>query len=443
MYAQYNFPFGRHSLRLETASPAGEVCLTMGETSILASVDLTGREAADLSHPDLSVTFFEFAIPDPHHEVPSCRDEGRLRRTRFIERFIEQALSLQISPGFPYRIRLGVQVLSHENGGDDELLAVLAASAALRLSGTPISGSVGAARVALVNGIFRLNPSPALLAECDLHLLVAGSQLGVQVVEVVARERSPSELLEAVIFGQRKLQAVIDAIDHLAYGACTQNISWKPRKRDLILEERANSFAEEKLWRAYAVESPVERQHLVASAKRNWIVSMTEEMGAENVHHLVLPVLGAVERELLRKRLVSGLPRLDGRSSTAVRPEIQSVLKTDPQASMLMGFICSGAQFIVLADMADEERWLCDVECAVSCTKQGISSVLAVMKVTGISLSILQMILLRALDGYAPCFHIVEGDFDENEVSIDYSVSAVESDGNRPSINAFKHDKEM
>jgi len=223
--------------------------------------------------------------------------------------------------GFKNEVLVMCTVLSHDLVNDPDIVAMIAASAALTLSGVPFRGPIAGCRVGYVDGEYILNPDVDDMQnlrdnpEQRLELIVAGTRDAVMMVESEAYELSEDEMLGAVQFGHEQLKPVIDLIVDLAEEAAKEPFDFTPPDYS-ALYEKIRKLAEEDMRKAFAIREKQERQKAIAAVREKVKEQLSEEEQED-------PNLGAafkkLESEILRGEIVNGGKRIDGRDLTTVR----------------------------------------------------------------------------------------------------------------------------
>jgi polyribonucleotide nucleotidyltransferase len=203
------------------------------------------------------------------------------------------------APGFKCETQVVTTVLSHDLENDPDIVALVAASAALTLSGAPFMGPIGGARVGLVNGEFVLNPLLDERGESKLDLVVAGTGEAVLMVESEAKELSEDDMLGAVMFGHRGFQPVIDAIISLAEKAAKEPREYAPPDRSAI-EEEMLGLAEADLREAYKITVKQDRYTAVDAVKARVMETFLPEGWRSRSLHATLAE--ATTRSRIRSR---------------------------------------------------------------------------------------------------------------------------------------------
>src|SRR6187397_2211610 len=249
--------WGGRPLKLETGKVArqadGAVMATYGETSVLATVVAAKEEKPGIDFFPLTVNYQEKTFAAGRIPGGYFKREGRpTEKETLVSRLIDRPVRPLFAPGWRNETQVIVTTLSHDLENDPDVLAMIASSAALTLSGAPFMGPIGAARVGFVNNEYVLNPVLEEMTESHLDLVVAGTQDAVLMVESEARELTEEVMLGAVMFGHRHFQPVINAIIQLAEKAAKE-----PRELqaadNAALEKEMLALVEPDLRAAYAV----------------------------------------------------------------------------------------------------------------------------------------------------------------------------------------------
>ena len=228
-------------LVLETGKIArqadGAVLAIWGETTVLATVVSAKTPKPGQDFFPLTVNYQEKAFAAGRIPGGYFKREGRpSERETLISRLIDRPIRPLFVDGYKNDTQVIVTVLSHDLENDPDILALVAASAALTLSGTPFMGPIGGARVGLINGALKLNPTIEEMKTSSLDLVVAGTGDAVLMVESEAKELSEDTMLEAVMTGHRGFQPVIEAIIRLAERAAKE-------PRDFVAPDKEAVFA--------------------------------------------------------------------------------------------------------------------------------------------------------------------------------------------------------
>lgn len=316
--------WGGRKLTLETGKVAkqatGAVVATYGETSVLATVCAAKEIKADQDFFPLTVNYQEkyYAtgkIPGGFMKRESKPSEHEVLVSRLIDR--------PIRPLFPDAFKNEVQiictVLSHDQKNDSDIVAMVAASAALAVSGIPFMGPIGAAKVGYKDGKFILNPTIEEQKTSDLELTVAGTEEGVLMVESEAQELSEETMLNAVMFGFDNFQPVIKMIKDLAQEAGKE--AWEaptfPKEFDEMYERIAKDFRA-KYEQAFCETDKLTRGTLVGQIDEEVKATIDPENEIENKY--LLDVLEKLKHVVVREKVLTTGHRIDGRDTKTVRP---------------------------------------------------------------------------------------------------------------------------
>src|ERR1700757_272119 len=263
--------WGGRQLTLETGRLArqadGAVFASYGDTTVIATVVAAKQPKEGIDFLPLTCNYQEkyYAagrIPGGYFK----REARPTEKETLVSRLIDRPVRPLFAEGWRCETQVIVTTLSHDLENDPDVLAMIAASAALTLSGAPFMGPIGAARVGFINNEYVLNPQLDEMTESQLDLVVAGTQDAVLMVESEAKELSEEVMLGAVMFGHRHFQPVIEAIIKLAEQAARE-----PRELVLpdnaALEKEILGLVEQDLRKAYAIPDKMERQKTVEAAK--------------------------------------------------------------------------------------------------------------------------------------------------------------------------------
>ncbi|MHB2167505.1 polyribonucleotide nucleotidyltransferase [Alsobacter sp. R-9] len=312
-------------LVLETGKIArqadGAVLATYGETTVLATVVSAKEPKAGVDFFPLTVNYQEKSFAAGRIPGGYFKREGRpTEKETLVSRLIDRPIRPLFVEGYRNDTQVIVTVLSHDLENDPDVVAMVAASAALTLSGVPFMGPVGAARVGYINGQLRLNPTIAEMADSQLDLVVAGTADAVLMVESEAKELPEDVMLGAVMHGHKGFQPVIDAIIKLAERAAKEPRDFQTPDNSAV-EKRILDLVEADLRDAFTTPAKQERQDKVAAAKAKVMAALCGE-GVDNPldKNLVATVFKDAEAKIVRWNILDTGKRIDGRDVRTVRP---------------------------------------------------------------------------------------------------------------------------
>ncbi|HXF52990.1 MAG TPA: polyribonucleotide nucleotidyltransferase [Hyphomicrobiaceae bacterium] len=321
--------WGGRKLKLETGHIARQadaaVYAQYGETSVLATVVAEKSAKPGVDFFPLTVHYQEKTYAAGKIPGGYFKREGRpTEKETLTSRLIDRPIRPLFVNGFKHETQVIVTVLSFDNENDPDILAMIAASAALTLSGVPFLGPIGAARVGLIEGQFVLNPMIDEMPETKLDLVVAGTQDAVMMVESEAQELPEMQMLEAVMFGHRHFQPVIQAIIKLAETAAKEPWDFRPPDASKY-RDRVRAIAEADLRAAFATPEKQKRYAMVEAIKQRVFSEIALPEGDEAEQILLADTFKALEMEIMRGTVVSTGRRIDGRDLKTVRPILAEV----------------------------------------------------------------------------------------------------------------------
>ncbi|WBL78896.1 polyribonucleotide nucleotidyltransferase [Bradyrhizobium xenonodulans] len=322
--------WGGRPLKLETGKIArqadGAVVATYGETVVLATVVAAKAPREGVDFLPLTVDYQEKTYAAGRIPGGYFKREGRpTEKETLVSRLIDRPIRPLFVDGWRNETQVIVTVLSHDMENDPDIVALVASSAALTLSGAPFKGPIGAARVGFANDEFILNPTLDEMVDTQLDLVVAGTADAVLMVESEAKELNEEIMLGAVMFGHRHFQPVINAIIELAEKAAKE-----PREVTVIdnsaLEKEMLGLVEQELRAAYAIPVKQDRYAAVGKVKEKVIAHYFPEGQEPKYDKLrVAGVFKELEAKIVRWNILDTGKRIDGRDSKTVRNIVAEV----------------------------------------------------------------------------------------------------------------------
>ena len=318
------FQYGPHTVTLETGRLArqadGAVLVSMGDTSVL--VTAVGRKAADANKDffPLTVNYVEKTYAAGRIPGGFFKREGRpTEKETLTSRLIDRPIRPLFPEGFFNEVQVVATVVSLDPEIDSDIPAMLGASAALAISGIPFRGPIGAAKVGYRDGQYLLNPTAKDLQTSQLDLVVAGTADAVLMVESEAKMLSEEVMLGAVVFGHEQMQVAIKAIKELAAEAGKPAWDWQPAAVDPALVAAVAAHAEGPLGEAYQIIEKQTRYARVGEIKKATIEALAGGESPKFEARKVADQLGQLEYNIVRRRIIAGEPRIDGRDMNTVR----------------------------------------------------------------------------------------------------------------------------
>ena len=317
-------------LVLETGKMArqadGAVLASYGETTVLATVVSAKVQKPGQDFFPLTVNYQENAFAAGRIPGGYFKREGRpSEKETLVSRLIDRPIRPLFPQGYRFDTQVVVTVLAHDLENDPDILAMVAVSAALTLSGIPFMGPIGGARVGHVGGQLKLNPTVDEMKESILDLVVAGTQDAVLMVESEAKELSEAVMLEAVMTGHRGFQPVIEAIIRLAEKAAKDPRDFAVADRSAV-EKAVAGVAEAELRDAYKITAKAERYKAVDAVKAKVQAALTaENYEPKFTKEEIGGAFHDLQATVVRNTILDEGVRIDGRDVKTVRPIVAEV----------------------------------------------------------------------------------------------------------------------
>ncbi|WP_135211819.1 polyribonucleotide nucleotidyltransferase [Vitreimonas flagellata] len=352
-------------LTLETGRVArqadGAVYATWGETALLATVVYAKEAKPGQDFFPLTVNYQEKYFASGRIPGGFFKREGRpTERETLLSRLIDRPIRPLFVDGFKNEVQVIITVLSWDNENESDLLAMVAASAALTISGVPFMGPIAASRVGWIDGKAVLNPTIAQMTTSDLDLVVAGTANAIMMVESEVKELTEAQMLEALSLAHKGMQPVIDAIIDLADKAGKEPFDFTPPDNS-ELKKKIFDLVGADLSAAYKITKKDERYAAVGALRDKAKAALVKsEANPEGVDANVLKeVFKEVESDVVRSRIVKEKGRIDGRPVDKVRP-IESMVGFLPRTHGSALFTRGETQAIVVATLgtAEDEQFI-------------------------------------------------------------------------------------
>ncbi|HDS1654743.1 polyribonucleotide nucleotidyltransferase [Stenotrophomonas maltophilia] len=320
------FQYGKHTVTLETGEVArqasGAVIVKMDDTVLLvtAVAAKSAREGQDFF--PLTVDYQEKFYAGGRIPGGFFKREGRAtEKETLISRLIDRPIRPLFPEDYKNEVQIIATVMSLNPDVDGDIPALIGASAALALAGTPFMGPIGAAKVGYKNGEYILNPTVSELADSQLELVVAGTSNAVLMVESEAALLSEEVMLGAVTFGHREMQKVINAINELTVEAGTKPSTWEaPAKNDALISALKEAIGP-RLGEAFQVRDKLQRRDAISAIKKDVVEALAGRVAAEGWNPAELSKeFGELEYRTMRDSVLDTKVRIDGRALDTVRP---------------------------------------------------------------------------------------------------------------------------
>ena len=310
-------------LKLETGKIARQadstVIATYGGTTVMCNV-----VAAKEANPDMD--FFPLTVnyQEKYYSVGKIpggffkREARPTEKETLVSRLIDRPVRPLFHKDFKNETQVTCTVLSHDQENDSDVVAMVAASAALTLSGLPFLGPLGAIKIGFIDDEFVVNPIKSQLSNSKLELVLAGTKEGVLMIESEAHELSEKQMLDAVVLGQENYKTVIEAIISLAKKAAKE--PWELKEKDEEIKNLPSKINEDfgkDFIDAYKITEKQKRSEKLSSLRNE----ISEKFVSETLSPvLVSDAIKNVEKDIVRGELINTGNRIDGRDTKTVRP---------------------------------------------------------------------------------------------------------------------------
>ncbi|MCP4073654.1 MAG: polyribonucleotide nucleotidyltransferase [Hyphomicrobiales bacterium] len=321
--------WGGRPLTLETGKVArqadGSVMATYGETVVHASVVAAKSPKAGQSFFPLTVNYQEKTYAAGKIPGGFFKREGRpSEKETLTSRLIDRPIRPLFADGFMCDTQVILTVMQHDLENDPDIVAMVAASAALTLSGAPFQGPIGGARIGLIDGEYVLNPNIDEMPESGLDLIVAGTKDAVLMVESEAEQLDEKIMLEAVMFGHREFQPVIDAIVELA-GKAAKPARAHEAPDHSELEKKMDKLVGKDIAKAYTISDKQERYDALDAAKAKVKEEFVTEETSSDDGQIISDVFKHLQANVVRGSILKTGKRIDGRDTKTVRDIVSEV----------------------------------------------------------------------------------------------------------------------
>ncbi|PCH62864.1 MAG: polyribonucleotide nucleotidyltransferase [Gammaproteobacteria bacterium] len=317
--------YGNHTLVLETGEIARQssaaVMVSLDDTQVF--VTAVGRKEADPGRDffPLTVNYQERTYAAGKIPGGFFKREGRpSEKETLTSRLIDRPLRPLFPKGFINEVQVIATVVSINKEIDPDIVAIIGASAALAISGMPFAGPVGAARVGYKDGEYLLNPTATQLAGSQLDLVIAGTNDAVLMVESEADVLSEEVMLGAVLFGHEQQQAVVNMIKEFAAEVGNASWDWQAPPSDDSLRGAVEAVCASKVEDAYAISEKAVRQERLGEIRSEALAHFAADESSDYATDDIKGAISKIEKVLVRDKILSGAPRIDGRDTTSVRP---------------------------------------------------------------------------------------------------------------------------
>ncbi len=318
------FQYGNHTVEIETGEIARQASATvmvkMGDTVVMVAVVAKKEANPGQGFFPLTVNYQEKAYSAGKIPGGFFKREGRpTEKEILICRLIDRPIRPLFPKGFKNEIQVVATVMSYSEDIDADIPALIGASAAMSLSGAPFHGPIAAAKVGYKDGEYLLNPSNEALKDSQLELVVAGTESAVLMVESEADLLSEDVMLGAVSFGHKEQQVVINAINEMVEDLGVKQWKWEAPKLDQELVNKVKEVIAARLVAAYNTQDKAARYDALNVMRTNAVETLVTEEDDSPTADEIQEIVALIEKAHVRKKVISGKPRIDGRGLADVR----------------------------------------------------------------------------------------------------------------------------
>ena len=315
------FDLGSQSVKIETGQIAKQtdasVIVDIEGTVILATL-VAAKQDSDRDFFPLTVNYNEKTYAAGKIPGGFFKREGRpSEKETLISRLIDRPLRPLFDSSYKREVQLVVTLISYNPDVDPEVPALIASSVAVKLSGLPFNGTLGAVKVGYDGENYLLNPRTPELKTSLLDLTVAGTESAVMMVESEAKELSEDIMLGAVKYGHEQMQTIIKAIDEFTTEVGVDKLEWNPEKMDDAAYMSLKDKYKDKISEAYSITKKQDRNESLSKIKEEILANeLNEESDNESD---ILSYYSKAQKSIVRDRIIAGEKRIDGRDSSTVR----------------------------------------------------------------------------------------------------------------------------
>ena len=350
------FQYGNHEVILETGQIArqanGAVLVNIEGTVVLTTV-VAKNDGQSRDFFPLTVNYQEKTYAAGKIPGGFFKREGRpAEKETLISRLIDRPIRPLFPKEFTHEVQVICTVMSLNTEVDADIASLIGASAALKIAGVPFQGPLGAARIGYQDGSYILNPSKTELSTSELDLMVAGTKDGVLMVESEAKMLSEEVMLGAVSFGHKEMQTLINEINNFAEEFGIKDYGWvKPENENEKLEKEVYDHYKDSITEAYLISDKAERNIKISEIKESAIekYNKTDECKKDCIENSIHDL----QKDVVRKNIIAGKPRIDGRDNKTIRDisiEVDMLPKTHGSALFTRG----ETQAIVVATLGTD-----------------------------------------------------------------------------------------
>ena len=316
------FHYGNSEVQIETGQIARQansavivnIDDTVVMTTLVAKDDGQSKDFFPLTVNYQEKTYAAGKIPGGYFKREGRPSEKETLTSRLIDRPIRPLFPKE----FTHEVQIICTVMSLNNEVDADLASLIGASTAIKISGLPSQGTLGAAKIGYKDGSYLLNPTKTDSVGSELDLMVAGTEDGVLMVESEAKMLSEEVMLGAVSFGHKEMQSLINEINNFVNECGAKDYNWeKPLNENENLEKEVYDFFKEEISKAYLISDKAERGNKLSEIRKNALEKFNNE--DECKKDSIEGSMYKLQKDVVRKNILDGKPRIDGRDNETVR----------------------------------------------------------------------------------------------------------------------------
>ncbi|WP_343182884.1 polyribonucleotide nucleotidyltransferase [Buchnera aphidicola (Neophyllaphis podocarpi)] len=319
----HKFKYGNHIVTLETGimgrQATSAVMASMDDTSVFVTVVCDKTPNTEKKFFPLTVNYQERTYAAGRIPGGFFRREGRPNENEIlVSRLIDRPIRPLFSFGFTHEVQIIATVVSVDPQINPDIIAIIGASAALSLSGIPFNGPIGAARIGYINNDYILNPTVDEMKNSDLDLVISSKSDSILMVEAEANILTEEKIMQAILFGHKNQQIVINNINNLVENYERKSFLWEPVSYDIDLFNTIKSISEIEINKAYDVINMNNRFNILDSIKKNIFVFLTQN-NKNFINEDIEEIFKLIQKNIVRMKLLNNNLRIDGRDKDMIR----------------------------------------------------------------------------------------------------------------------------
>ncbi|QJC30494.1 polyribonucleotide nucleotidyltransferase [Enterobacteriaceae endosymbiont of Neohaemonia nigricornis] len=317
------FRYGNNIVTIETGMIARQataaVMVSMDDTAVFVTIVVNKNIKSELNFLPLSVHYQEKSYAAGRIPGNFFRREGRPSEGEIlISRLIDRPLRPLFKKGFLNEVQIIATVMSVDPNINPDIVAIIGVSAVLTLSGIPFSGPIGTARIGYINNEYILNPTIKDMKQSRLDLIVTGTKKTILMVEAKSDQLNEEQILEAIIYGHKQQQTIIDNIIKFADEVKKPTIEWILHAINQDIKEKIASLSYDDLIQAYNISTKQDRMNQINIIKSN-VIEYINKQYEDISHHDINEIFYELEKNIIKTNILKNNTRIDGREHDMIR----------------------------------------------------------------------------------------------------------------------------